>query len=336
MPRKSKVYVSTIHDPSFNMAFESYLLKNNTPDTIIFFLWQNAKTIVIGRHQNPYNECNIESVKHDGVSVVRRLSGGGAVYHDLGNLNFTFIAGQDDYNVEKQCGVIVETLKAFNIDCEVSGRNDMTIQGAKFSGHAYMMHDEMHCHHGTLLIDSDLELLSKYLQVSKLKLKSKGVESVRSRVVNLSKCYRDSEKGKFNVETLSKALIETFLKQYPWVAMVEQVGIDCNHLEVMEEMKRFKTWDWNVSESMEFDVSYEEKFRWGVFDVRFNCLDGVITKCDLSTDCILEEDFKRLEMDLVGTFFKKSEMNKCVHQCLNQEEIKSDLSNWFDRILFDN
>ena len=170
MLNKVNVFFSKVHNPAFNLAFESYLLKNNTPDTMIFYLWQNDKTIVIGRHQNPYKECDLEKVKRDNVTVIRRSSGGGAVYHDLGNLNFTFIAGENVYNVDRQCSVIVDALKEFGLNCEVSGRNDMTIQGAKFSGHAYLNHEEMYCHHGTMLVNSDLKILSEYLTVSDVKL----------------------------------------------------------------------------------------------------------------------------------------------------------------------
>ncbi|HSN66279.1 MAG TPA: lipoate--protein ligase family protein, partial [Fusibacter sp.] len=124
---KVNIFISKVHNPAFNLAFESYLLKNNTPDTMIFYLWQNDKTIVIGRHQNPYKECDLEKVKRDNVTVIRRSSGGGAVYHDLGNLNFTFIAGENVYDVDRQCDVIIDALKEFGLNCEVSGRNDMTI-----------------------------------------------------------------------------------------------------------------------------------------------------------------------------------------------------------------
>ncbi len=331
---KVRIYISKVHNPAFNLAFESYLLKSNSPDTMIFYLWQNDKTIVIGRHQNPYKECDLEKVKRDGVTVIRRSSGGGAVYHDLGNLNFTFLAGEGVYDVDRQCGVIVDALKAFGLNCQVSGRNDMTIEGSKFSGHAYMNHDEMYCHHGTLLVNSDLKILSEYLTVSELKLRSKGVESVRSRVVNLCEIHSGVETGELNVESLKEVLVKTFLSKYPYEWSIEDVGTEYNQPEVIEAMQRFETWDWNVSESLEFDVTYDSKFRWGMMELSLKCSNGLISDCDINSDCILDEDFGELKRGLIGTAFKKNEMIKIVDLCLKQDEIRTDFRNWFDRILF--
>lgn len=330
---KVNIFISKVHNPAFNLAFESYLLKNNTPDTMIFYLWQNDKTIVIGRHQNPYKECDLEKVKRDNVTVIRRSSGGGAVYHDLGNLNFTFIAGENVYDVDRQCGVIVDALKDFGLKCEVSGRNDMTIEGAKFSGHAYMNHEEMYCHHGTLLVIADLKILSEYLTVSDLKFKSKGVDSVRSRVVNLCEIHSGIGSGKLNVETLKDVLIKTFLREYPYVSKIEQIGYEFDHPDLIETMQRFETWDWNISESLEFDISYDTKFRWGMMELSLKCTNGVISDCDINSDCILEEDFEQLKSSLIGTAFEKKEMLKIVDLCLKQNEIRSDFRQWFDRIL---
>ena len=281
---KVNIFISKVHNPAFNLAFESYLLKNNTPDTMIFYLWQNDKTIVIGRHQNPYKECDLEKVKRDNVTVIRRSSGGGAVYHDLGNLNFTFIAGENVYDVDRQCDVIIDALKEFGLNCEVSGRNDMTIEGAKFSGHAYMNHEEMYCHHGTLLVNADLKILSEYLTVSDLKFKSKGVDSVRSRVVNLFEIHSGIGSGKLNVETLKDVLIKTFLREYPYVSKIEQIGYEFDHPDLIETMQRFETWDWNISESLEFDISYDTKFRWGMMELSLKCTNGVISDCDINSD----------------------------------------------------
>ena len=331
---KVKVYVSKVHDPAFNLAFESYLLKHNTPDTMIFYLWQNDKTLVIGRHQNPYKECDLKKVKRDNVTVIRRPSGGGAVYHDLGNLNFTFIAGKNVYDVDRHCSVISDALKEFGFTCEVSGRNDMTIQGAKFSGHAYMNHEDMYCHHGTLLVNSDLKILSEYLTVSDVKLKSKGIDSVRSRVGNLSEIHSNIGTGNLNVELLKEVLVRTFLDKYPYVSTIEQVGYECTQPYVLETMQKFKTWAWNISESLEFDVSYENEFKWGLMELSLKSSNGIITDCDINSDCILEENFEQLKSRLIGTAFEKKEMIRVVDDCLKQEEIRLDLGDWFDELLF--
>lgn len=335
MLKNVKVYVSEVHNPAFNLALESYLLRCNTPETMIFYLWQNDKTIVIGRHQNPYRECNLKKVMEDNVTVIRRPSGGGAVYHDLGNLNFTFIAGEGVYDVPRQCGVIVEALKCYSLNCEVSGRNDMTIEGAKFSGHAYMNHDDMQCHHGTLLVDSNLKKLSDYLTVSDVKLKSKGIESVRSRVANLSEIYGKLCNSEMRVADLKENLIQQFLIEYPYESTFEVVGYENAGPEVLEDMKRFDTWDWNIAESLEFDITYEAKFDWGIMEIRFNCLDGRITGCDLSSDCLLDERFELLKESFIGTAFEKDQMVQILRNTLIQDVVRKDLIVWFDTLLLD-
>lgn len=336
MPNQVKIYLSKVHNPAFNLAFETYLLHHNTPGTVVFYLWQNDKTIVIGRHQNPYKECNLQMVERDHVTVIRRTSGGGAVYHDLGNLNFTFIADEETYDIERQCGVIIDALKKFGLNCETNGRNDMTIEGAKFSGHAYMQHENMFCHHGTLLVNANLQILSEYLTVSDLKLKSKGIDSVTSRVVNLADVYRDSGKGELSVSLIKQALIETFLKKYPYEATVSMVEDDEVDPFVRETMQKFDTWKWNVSESLAFDVTYDQKFKWGLMEISITCDEGIITDCDINTDCLLLEDFSVLKTGLIGTPFEKKMVIQKLGECLTHDVIKNDLAEWFDTLLFSN
>ena len=335
MLSKVKIYISKVHNPAFNLAFESYLLKHNSPDTISFYLWQNDKTIVIGRHQNPYKECNLQKVKNDNVTVIRRSSGGGAVYHDLGNLNFTFIVGEADYDVERQCNVIADALATFGLTCQTSGRNDMIIDGAKFSGHAYMSHEDMFCHHGTLLVNSNLKVLSEYLTASDLKLKSKGIDSVRSRVVNLSEIHSKYRDGELSVSLLSDALIKAFHKNYPYESTMEEVGYEFKEPYLIEMMQSFETWNWNISESLSFDVVYERKFIWGTIEISFICCDGLIEACDINTDCLANESFEKLKGSFVGTAFEKKELFKKINHDLVDEDIKSDLIIWFDSLLLD-
>lgn len=333
MLRKVKIYVSKVHDPAFNLAFESYLLKHNTPDIMVFYLWQNAKTIVIGRHQNPYKECDLMKVQRDNITVIRRSSGGGAVYHDLGNLNFTFVAGENIYNVDKQCEVIIKALKTVGLDCEVSGRNDMTIQGAKFSGHAYMAYENMQCHHGTLLVNTDLNKLSEYLNVSEVKLKSKSIDSVRSRVANLSEIYSASGLGNLSVEGLKEVLIKAFLETYQYESTIEQIGYESINPFIQEMINEYETWDWNISESFKFDTSYEKKFEWGLMALSLNCSDGIIRDCQINSDCILEENFDTLKSTLIDTAFEKNAILSAINNSLRQAKIKSDLSDWFKQLI---
>ena len=172
-------------DPYINLATEEYLTMTAEEGVMTLFLWQNAHTVVIGRNQNPWRECSVEAIKRDGIYLARRMSGGGAVYHDMGNLNFTFIARDGLFDVQRQTEVILRSCRLLGIGAEKTGRNDLTVDGRKFSGHAYFSSRGYNYHHGTIMIDVKSDDLSKYLNVPESKLRSKGVKSVRSRVTNL-------------------------------------------------------------------------------------------------------------------------------------------------------
>ena len=173
------------HDPYLNLAVEEYMFKNSDDD--VFMLWQNEKTVVIGKNQNAYAEINTDFVTENGITVARRITGGGAVYHDLGNLNYTFISSSRDKGIDFEyfTAPILEALRSLGISAELSGRNDLETSGLKFSGNAQCSDGKRVLHHGTLLFDSDITVLSKALSVDEEKLKAKAVKSTRSRVTNL-------------------------------------------------------------------------------------------------------------------------------------------------------
>ncbi len=187
--RPYQVYLSETHDPWANLAFESYLLEHSDPETPILFLWRNTPTVVIGRAQNPWLECHLDLMQHHQVKLARRISGGGAVYHDLGNMNFSFIDTPESFNKQKNLELIAITLLHLGIQAYSSGRNDLEIltpEPRKISGSAFRETKTRCLHHGTLLIHADLTALSQYLNPSPKKLQAKGVTSVRARVANLS------------------------------------------------------------------------------------------------------------------------------------------------------
>lgn len=207
--RNIKIVYSTSNDPWFNLSVEEYLLSCVQKDEVILYLWQNQNTIVIGKNQNPWKECSCDEFERNGGKLARRLSGGGAVFHDLGNLNFTFIMDKNLYDLNKQLSIILNSCKNLGINAEFTGRNDITVNGRKFSGNAFYFAKDSAYHHGTILIDTNFEKLTKYLQVSKEKIDSKGIKSVKSRVVNLKSIKKD-----LTVEKMMKELKQNFIKVY--------------------------------------------------------------------------------------------------------------------------
>ena len=175
-------------DPCWNLALEQYVFDSLDRSKSYFMLWQNHNTIVVGKNQNTVAEINSDFVRAHDITVVRRLSGGGAVYHDLGNLNFTFITDadkMDGIDLHMFCVPIVETLRSFGVQAEISGRNDITVDGKKFSGNSQYVREGRVMHHGTIMFDSDLTTVTQALQVDRDKIQSKGIKSVASRVTNL-------------------------------------------------------------------------------------------------------------------------------------------------------
>ena len=186
MIKHLQAFIGAGTNPHRNLAIEEYLTDTVPEDTLIVYLWQNKHTVVIGRNQNAWAECRTAELERDGGTLARRLSGGGAVYHDMGNLNFTFSLRTEDYDLRRQQSVIVEACRMLGIPAEISGRNDILTNGCKFSGNSFYSHNGCSFHNGTLLLSVDMANLGKYLTPSKVKLESKGVASVRSRVINLT------------------------------------------------------------------------------------------------------------------------------------------------------
>ena len=229
-------------DPSYNLAMEQYVFDCLPRDRMYFMLWQNDNAIIVGKYQNTIAEINEEAVRERGIRVVRRLSGGGAVYHDMGNLNFTFITdvGESNaLNLKLFCEPVVRTLATLGVKAEVNGRNDITIDGKKFSGNSQYIRQGRVMHHGTIMFDSDLSVVSEALRVDPTKIQTKGIRSVRSRVTNVAEHLPE----KVTLPEFRRILLENILKENPG----EAYPLTQDDLAAVEKLRaeRYATWDWN-------------------------------------------------------------------------------------------
>lgn len=281
-------------DPRHNLALEAYLLERVRPGQCILYLWQNQRTVVIGRNQHAQSECRVQALEADGGRLVRRLSGGGAVYHDLGNLNFTFLTVREDYDVEKQTEAILRAVRSLGVPAERSGRNDLTAQGGKFSGHAYYRSGTQCYHHGTLMVSVDLAPLERYLNVSPLKLQAKGVASVRSRVVNLRTFCPD-----LTIDALCEALVRAFSAVYGLpVRTLTEAELDQDALG--KGIARFSDPAWIYGDTRPLDVSREALFPWGLLRLDYSLEGEVITQAAVWSDALETEYLTRVPEALEG------------------------------------
>ncbi len=281
-----------------NQAIERWLLDHLEDDMVILYLWRNDHTVVIGRNQDAYAECDLERLEKDGGRLARRISGGGAVYHDAGNLNFTFLAKREDFDVTVQDQVILDALDLLGIRAVKNGRNDLEIDGRKFSGHAYYRGKENCLHHGTLMLEVDEESLSKYLHVSILKLHSKSVSSVRSRIINLKSVRADLE-----IDDLKKSLIASFEKRYG--GKVQEFPFDED--EVLKLEKDFEDPSWRYGRRNEHRLNREKRFEWGTVKIAYDEEDGVLKALDIYTDALHYEANEEEIEDLLGRRIKEIE-----------------------------
>lgn len=266
-------------DPWYNLALEDYLMSECAQDTVLLYLWQNQHTIVIGKNQNPWKECRCELFESENGRLARRSSGGGTVYHDLGNLNFTFIASPEHYDLHRQLSVIIGACNTLGIAAEFTGRNDITVEGRKFSGNAFKKTSRCSMQHGTVLISADLQKLGFYLQPSAEKMKSKGIESVRARVCNLTEYRTD-----LTPERMREVLCEQFQKEYGKAATLDVQSLDGAAIDALT--KKYASWEWRYGISPKFDVELSNRFAWGEIVLDLNLADGRIVSAKVFTDAM--------------------------------------------------
>lgn len=295
------IYIRTHStDPAFNLALEQYVFDFMDRNEEYCMLWQNENAIIVGYYQNTSREINVSFVRERNIKVVRRLSGGGAVYHDLGNLNYTFIGEQNERNridFVKFCSRIVDALTAMGVRAERSGRNDITIEGKKVSGNAQYFRKGRVMHHGTLLFDSDLTVLSQALNVPKDKMESKGIKSVASRVANI----RPYLKRDMSLNEFWRTLEEFLGKNGKW----EEYELTKEDLAVVEEIKlaRYDQWDWNYGKSPDYNVLKERRIEgFGKIEVYLKVEKGIIKAVSMHGDFFgsSSSDLQKLCQTLIG------------------------------------
>ena len=301
MIEKLYLYEGDSFDPHYNLAVEEYLLEK-TENACILYLWQNQNTVVIGQNQNAWRECRLSLLEEEGGILARRISGGGAVFHDLGNLNFTMLMPSEEYDLDRQFSVIETTCRLLGIPAERSGRNDVLSEGRKFSGNAFYRGKTASFHHGTLLVDVDMEKLGRYLSPSKAKLAAKGVASVRSRVVNLRQLRPD-----LTVPMLKAALAQAFSKVYGLpVELLTAADMDADAIEALR--LRNSTWEWNCGRKLPFSVTVEGRFPWGGVEIGMEVESGAVKAVKVWTDAMDETLPQRLEADILGRKLTPSDL----------------------------
>ena len=306
MIEKIALYESAGYNPHWNLAMEQHLLEQVTPGCCILYLWQNQNTVVIGRNQNAFKECRTTLLEQEGGHLARRLSGGGAVFHDLGNLNFTFLVPQADYDLDRQFSVIQEAVRSFGIPAEKSGRNDVLAEGRKFSGNAFYRNGTQAYHHGTLLVDVDMQKMGRYLNPSKAKLQSKGVDSVRSRVVNLRELNPD-----ITIDKLKAAMAEAFSKVYGLpLERIAENALDMPYVDAL--CQKNGSWEWLYGQKIPFTFEWEDRFPWGGIQIALQVENGIVEQARVYSDAMDWTIAPKLEQALTGCRFAADVLGQAI------------------------
>jgi lipoate-protein ligase A len=291
--------------PHLNLSYEEYFLTQSYLSEDIFMLWQNNPTIVIGRFQNTLEEIDRNYVQKNNINVIRRITGGGAVYHDLGNLCYSFILNDispenTDFSIFAE--PIIKALSRIGIKAEISGRNDITIDGLKFSGTAMCIHKNKLLFHGTLLYDSDLSVLSKALNVSSLKIQSKGIQSVRSRVTNI-KPYLNSQT---DIHEFKRILKQEIFYHKPCTDYLP-TKIDIQEIEALAE-KKYLSWNWVYGNDPEATLINTRHYNGGIMKVYISLDGGGISSCNIRGDFLGINEIESVENMLHNINYTRSDV----------------------------
>ena len=294
-----------INDPRINLAIEEYLLKTMDVEkepVLLFYI--NQPSIIIGKNQNTIEEINTDYVEDNGIIVVRRLSGGGAVYHDLGNLNFSFITKDDGnsfMNYKKFTQPVVDALAKLGVNAELSGRNDILAEGRKVSGNAQFATRGRMFTHGTLMFNTEIDAVVSALKVKKDKIESKGIKSVRSRVANISEFLNDE----MTIEQFRLAILKSVFGGEENIRYYELTEEDWANIHHISE-ERYQTWEWNYGKSPRFNIQKTHRFPSGGVDIRLEVNHGVIEEAHIFGDFFGVGDVADIEARLIGTNYDRT------------------------------
>lgn len=308
-----KIIISQKTDAYTNLATEEFLLKNFNED--IFFLYINSKSIIVGKHQNALAEINYKIISENKIPVVRRLSGGGTVFHDLGNINYCFITSgvkSELVNFKKYMTPIVEFLNSLDVKAQLGGRQDILIDGSKISGNACHVFKLRVMHHGTLLFNSQLGTLTQALKNDPLKFKDKAVKSVRSKVTNI----QEHLKAEVSVEVFIHQLSQYIIAQNG----CERYELNDSDYRIIDNLvdTKFNTWEWNFGYSPKYEIKKRLKAASGIrFEIRLNVTKGLIVEANIKSNAIHKNKLKELE----------SSITNCLHQ---SDAIKASTKDVFD------
>ena len=315
-------------DPYYNLALEEYLIKGLKLDQPLLRLWQNEPAVVVGRYQNTIDEINQAFIVANDIKVVRRISGGGAVYHDEGNINYTIVdnsqkAGYLDFSYYSK--PLINVLKNLGVNAELTGRNDLVVDGRKFSGTAQYRTEGRILHHGTILVNSNLDTVQSALNVRLDKIQSKGTKSIRSRVTNLCD-YLSSE---ITLKKFYKLLIEAYASDQELVN-IELNGKQLKEIDELYKMK-YSTWQWNYGASPDYNMEKRHRYAWGEVVLRINVKNGLIKNCIIFGDFFSDGDVYMLSNSLLNKRYKKND----IYNALRDVDFNNIFPQWQEKEFLD-
>lgn len=293
-------------DPYFNVATDEYILKYIEEDC--FMLWRNDNAIIVGQFQNTLSEINYEFVKEHNIAVVRRLSGGGAVYHDLGNLNFSFTKTGKDTNLsdfEKFTRPIVEVLQQLGTNARFEGKNDLTIDGKKIAGNAAHIHKNKILHHGCLLFSSQMRNVSEALKINPVKYVDKAVKSIPKRVTNIS----DHLKTPISIEAFTNKIMDHVISLYPRARLYKFTPEDLKKIQKLRDEK-YATHEWNYGRSPDYNFKKAIRTKGGLLEMNLEVKKGVIEKVKIFGDFFSEKGIAEVEEALIHTDHEEQAIRK--------------------------